>query len=114
MTYTSHGHHIPGTILDALPPETRGRCGGVSLCAICSKEAAAFQARGEVPQEPTTMTWKDKQDAIMTLANELSGLSFQMKLHLQNTDQMMLISIKLQSAQQRLDALINMGLSNGE
>lgn len=38
--YTSHGHHIPGTVLDDNPPPI-ARCGGPGLCDACSKEAAA-------------------------------------------------------------------------
>lgn len=40
MTYTSHGHHIPGTEKDFLPP-VRARCGAISLCEVCRKEAEA-------------------------------------------------------------------------
>lgn len=39
MTYTSHGHHIDGTIKDDNRPLKVARCGGPGLCDICSKEA---------------------------------------------------------------------------
>lgn len=40
MAYTSHGHHIPNTQKDALPP-IRARCGAISFCKVCKKEAEA-------------------------------------------------------------------------
>lgn len=39
MTYTSHGHHIPGTILDKDRPKGVARCGGLRFCKVCLKEA---------------------------------------------------------------------------
>lgn len=38
MTYTSHGHHIPGTIM-AERPTSVARCGGPALCKQCGREA---------------------------------------------------------------------------
>lgn len=38
MTYTRHGHHIPGTPLDD-EPDVRMRCGGIGVCKDCSAEA---------------------------------------------------------------------------
>lgn len=44
MAFTSHGHHISGTILiDADKPERVARCGGPGLCSECSKEAHRFR-----------------------------------------------------------------------
>lgn len=38
--YTSHGHHISGTILDESKPRPPiARCGGPGLCKSCSQEA---------------------------------------------------------------------------
>ncbi len=39
MPYTSHGHHIPGTILAVRPGGPVARCGGPGLCDKCSAEA---------------------------------------------------------------------------
>jgi len=39
--YTSHGHHIPGTPADPIPP-VKARCGGPKLCAPCAQEAAIY------------------------------------------------------------------------
>lgn len=36
--YTSHGHHIPGTDFDNIPPLAT-MCGGVPFCRECHKEA---------------------------------------------------------------------------
>ena len=37
--YTSHGHHIPGTIKNDDSPAQVARCGGPGLCQVCMKEA---------------------------------------------------------------------------
>ena len=42
MAYTSHGHHIPGTIDDHQRPEKIARCGGPMLCKVCSKQASMY------------------------------------------------------------------------
>lgn len=40
MTYTTHGHHIPGSPTeDEKPDVPRARCGGTSLCPVCKKDA---------------------------------------------------------------------------
>lgn len=39
MTYTSHGHHIPGTPWDEETGPGIIRCGGVKLCRECKLEA---------------------------------------------------------------------------
>ncbi len=40
MTFTRHGHHIPGTDAnDEDQPATRARCGGVQFCRDCASEA---------------------------------------------------------------------------
>jgi hypothetical protein len=40
MSYTSHGHHIPGTPKHTKPPLI-AKCGGAMACAHCAKETAA-------------------------------------------------------------------------
>lgn len=39
MAFTSHGHHIPGTLLGDFKPHTTSRCGGIALCSRCRVEA---------------------------------------------------------------------------
>lgn len=39
MTYTKHGHHIPGTQATTRPSQV-ARCGGPGLCKDCSAEVA--------------------------------------------------------------------------
>jgi hypothetical protein len=40
VTYTSHGHHIAGTITsDEFGQIPRARCGGPILCSVCAKDA---------------------------------------------------------------------------
>ncbi len=42
MTYTSHGHHIPGTqTSDDTGPPSVHRCGGPELCLVCKDEVLA-------------------------------------------------------------------------
>lgn len=40
MAWTTHGQHIPGTVLGTDRPTSRARCGGPKVCAACSREAA--------------------------------------------------------------------------
>jgi hypothetical protein len=40
MTYTTHGHHIPGTIKGTDRPKDVIRCGGMVLCEKCQDEAS--------------------------------------------------------------------------
>jgi hypothetical protein len=43
VTYTSHGHHIPGTITsDEHGQIPRARCGGTVICSVCAKDANAI------------------------------------------------------------------------
>lgn len=58
--YTSHGHHIVGTIKSA-PPEKVARCGGPGLCELCSKESL-FETlqKKETPNMVETTTYVRK------------------------------------------------------
>lgn len=51
--FTSHGHHIPGTVLDDTDDNQRNvaRCGGPGLCAECSQEAVKVIDLG-TPKQP--------------------------------------------------------------
>lgn len=40
MAYTSHGHHIRGTVREGNFNGSRARCGGPGLCDQCGREAA--------------------------------------------------------------------------
>lgn len=43
MTFTAHGHQIPGSPADPRPEGMKVfRCGGVGLCSLCSNEATAW------------------------------------------------------------------------
>ncbi|ASR80127.1 hypothetical protein PQB77_gp68 [Arthrobacter phage Correa] len=49
MTFTSHGHHIPGTVdTDELPGTSRARCGGPNMCAICRRDSTTQNPYWEV------------------------------------------------------------------
>lgn len=39
MAYTSHGHHIPGTVPSGPIPRKKWRCGSVYKCDVCKEEA---------------------------------------------------------------------------
>jgi hypothetical protein len=41
MTYTTHGHHIPGTVKDDVHVLSVMRCGGPRVCEQCKDEAVA-------------------------------------------------------------------------
>jgi len=52
--YTSHGHHINGTVKDSglhRPPVAR--CGGPGLCSVCSREAT-LKTQGNIHMIETT------------------------------------------------------------
>lgn len=57
--YTSHGHHIAGSVKDATHPGTVVRCGGPKTCDTCFGEALAFnskkQAGGSMFMSPYQM-----------------------------------------------------------
>lgn len=38
MVYTTHGHHIPGTVKGGDHPYGVARCGGVGVCKVCTDE----------------------------------------------------------------------------
>lgn len=43
MAYTSHGHQIPGTLVESPRPEKVARCGAFAACKQCAQEAAAIR-----------------------------------------------------------------------
>jgi hypothetical protein len=43
--YTSHGHHISGSVMDSTPPNTVVRCGGPKTCNVCFGEALAYNTK---------------------------------------------------------------------
>lgn len=53
MAFTSHGHQIPNTLVEADGPPL-ARCGGLRLCKVCQQDAAdyVFMARPGLPQKP--------------------------------------------------------------
>lgn len=63
MAFTSHGHHIAGTVLDErLRPAFVARCGGPRLCAKCSYESARVEkteAPNEISHTPVEPRWQD-------------------------------------------------------
>lgn len=40
--FTSHGHHIPGTVLGSWRPEQTSRCGGPKYCRKCVDEVNEY------------------------------------------------------------------------
>lgn len=53
MTYTTHGHHIPGTIKgDELAPSVT-RCGGPGMCDQCNREVSVTPKDTPADQPPS-------------------------------------------------------------
>jgi hypothetical protein len=57
MTYTEHGHHIPGSVPDGPRPAKRARCGGVGLCDKCQDDA--IKILGHFPVFPMEISAKN-------------------------------------------------------
>lgn len=47
MTYTSHGHHIPGSPVDSGDAPPKARCGGPRLCGVCTSQSDLWQQEAE-------------------------------------------------------------------
>lgn len=62
MTYTSHGHHIPGTGRDDERGQVeRVRCGGVIICSVCQKEMAKIFA-SDLPDPGVNEHFEDSSE----------------------------------------------------
>lgn len=59
------------------------------------------------------MKWEEVQDEIRELANEILDLSKQIRTNSTDNDQLRLINIKLRSAQQRLEIVVEVQKENG-
>lgn len=54
--YTSHGHHIPGTVKETPGPTHRARCGGTRMCRVCMSEVdASHEIMSKAPKTETRM-----------------------------------------------------------
>lgn len=60
-----------------------------------------------------TMKWEEVQDQIRDIANEILDLSKLIRVNSTDNDHLRLINIKLRSAQQRLEAVIEIQKENG-
>jgi hypothetical protein len=67
MAWTSHGHHVPGSIRNGFAPTTRARCGGPLLCAICKAEVT------RIIGEPTNYQMKAQRILIEYLDDQLEA-----------------------------------------
>jgi len=47
MTYTSHGHHIPGSPTDPGDALPKARCGGPGLCGVCTSQSDLWRQEAE-------------------------------------------------------------------
>lgn len=62
MTYTRHGHHIPGTVFDDEKGQIQKvRCGGIALCTDCQKDLAQAH-RFEIPNLQDREVFEDLDD----------------------------------------------------
>lgn len=62
MAYTSHGHHVKGTVLEDRPIGLlTARCGGPGMCKNCSREAATLTVdiREIDPYEPVPFQFQE-------------------------------------------------------
>lgn len=60
-----------------------------------------------------TMKWEEVQEEIRQVANEILDLSKLIRVNSTDNDHLRLINIKLRSAQQRLEAVIEIQKENG-
>lgn len=69
MAWTTHGHHINGTVLDNdFRPVQRTRCGGPGLCGKCSAEQArALQKIREIENRDVEEHWLRKPARVVTV-----------------------------------------------
>lgn len=65
MAYTSHGHHIRGTVDNHERPVKVARCGGPGLCRVCGLEASMYN-------HPSNNTAHHKKEENMTVNVEPS------------------------------------------
>lgn len=42
MAFTTHGHHIPGTLWNGAPETGGALCGGPRHCSRCAKDVEAY------------------------------------------------------------------------
>jgi len=68
MTYTNHGHHISGTVLNENNrPEHVARCGGPNLCKKCTADAAeAMDSIHKGPLLPANENYQTKAIRLVT------------------------------------------------
>lgn len=89
MAYTFHGHHIEGTSTEN-PPDSRARCGGPGLCAVCSRQASVYPKPESDLTRPTTLTdmfnmrvmYKDEVvGEVTSIVEDLNGRGITIKLN---------------------------------
>ena len=56
MAYTTHGHHIWGTVMDKKRPTSVVRCGGPKICTVCAKEVAEAIAKKKAKKKKAKKT----------------------------------------------------------
>lgn len=62
MTYTRHGHHIPGTTRDdELGQVDRSRCGGVAICTGCQQDLA-YKFAPDLPEISAEQAFEDTSE----------------------------------------------------
>lgn len=67
MAWTSHGHHVPGTVLGELTPTSRHRCGGPLRCSLCKAEVT------RIIGEPTDYQSKAKRLLVEYVDSQLEA-----------------------------------------
>lgn len=71
MTYTTHGHHIQNSVdVCGEKPEKVARCGGPSVCPLCSAESSQWQAAHVTLIKPKE-TFGPKEDTMLKVYQSL-------------------------------------------
>ncbi|QXO14685.1 hypothetical protein SEA_RUNHAAR_81 [Gordonia phage Runhaar] len=75
MAWTSHGHHIPGSMtgLPETRPKSVARCGGVRLCRTCQNDMAAFFDEQAEAIDAKTMFKHEKGDIVSEINTNAEG-----------------------------------------
>lgn len=120
MTYTRHGHHIPGSPGETEKPKSIARCGGIANCPTCRGEAAEWLSKydesmilplgnGEHKPHPLMryFAYKHLPTILATVSVSFYNLACKMDEHLPDSDQK---KVALQKLLEAKDAAVRSAL----
>ncbi|WNM72462.1 hypothetical protein SEA_MOSSY_83 [Gordonia phage Mossy] len=75
MAWTSHGHHIPGSMSERYEdrPVSVARCGGVRICRVCQNDMAEFFDEKAAAIEAKTVLQHEKGDILSEINTNAEG-----------------------------------------